>query len=572
MCRVSMGTERRGELAVIDGEASLTAPARFAPGHENVTFEYEFRRGSGLQGAPVSLTVKDKDNVTVFDTGAVLGLGGDRSTTREWNGRDTAGQLVTPAKSPYTATLTVGTAITRTRTLEVKVHQIALWNRTNTFVADSIMMNTPGSNLDLAATVIIKDSNNVDRRIKTAIDVHYSFEADANNTASASSYEYSPGQRLGKKDDAAAVYWERDAAHHPDAAHTQSDNGYRTTCRVKTLTADGSDQGKAFIKFKPSGVGGDKFRITARILAADSGVVDASDARQEVTAQSNWLTVWRQVTFSNIREMSGETHVSRNATRAIISPVYDPAFVDYRAGSATAISATYSVEYIGLWKDTATPQESWATIKAKTAAETPTADEIAQATYTGTDPALTALIPGARTAINNKAQAWATRIDNAFHAARNKWVGDAGIPNNCLVAIRYYHPKYSPGGGAAATSEWNLGGTSTPTWLRVSVFPKPNPPGGHYYTNLDPDGEWRDWAGLSHGNGIITVPRGNPDAEVKQVVRHEAGHATKSYFRRQDFGPSLDHSASNAGIMYYNTSGGTTFTLREKKILRGILP
>lgn len=581
------GTERVGEMAVIDGEATLTAPARFAPGHENVTINYQFRRGASLQGETVSLTIKDKDNATIFNTG-VLGLGGDRSGTHEWDGRDTGGALVTPAKSPYTITLAVGTAITRTRTLEVKVQEIQLWNRTNTFVTDSIIMNTPDGNLDLAATVIIKDSNNVNRRIKTAVDVHFSFEEDANNTAGASSYEYSAGHRLGKKGDAAAIYWERDAGHHPDAAHTASDNGYQTTCRVKTLTADGGDQGKAFIKFKPSGVGGDKYKIWAMIIGEDSGVQGASGIRERVRAESHWLTVWRQVSFSNIYEMSGETHVSRNATRAIISPVYDPAFVDYRAGAASAIDGPHSVEYIGLWRDSATPQETWATVKAKLPAETPTADEIAKATYTGADPARTALIAGAKTAINNKAQAWASRIDNAFHAALGAWVRDAGIPANTLVAIKYYHPKYSPGAGDSITNEWDIEGTGVaPTWLGVNIFPDGS--GGFFYPNRDPDTGWiaRDangasartnhtlqaaWGGLSHGNGIVTAPKGNPDPEVQQVVRHEAGHATKSFFRREDFGPSLDHSASNAGIMYFETSGGTTFTEREKKILRGILP
>ena len=55
-------------------------------------------------------------------------------------------------------------------------------------------------------------------------------------------------------------------------------------------------------------------------------------------------------------------------------------------------------------------------------------------------------------------------------------------------------------------------------------------------------------------------------------MRHEAGHATTSFFQREEFGPSLDHSVSQAGIMYYTTAGGTTFTYREKKILRRILP
>ncbi|MEP0828843.1 MAG: hypothetical protein HRF51_10015 [bacterium] len=569
MCRVRMGRVRVGEVVVVDGSASLSCPPRFAPGHENLNIEYEFRRGASLQGATVSLTIKDKDNATVHYSG-VLGLGPDRRATSPWDGRDDAGHLIAPDRSPFTVTLAIGRAITRSARFEVKVDSITLWHRTNPYVADSIMMNNPNSTLDVAATVFIKDSNNVNRRIKTPVDVHFSFEEDANNTAKTSSYEYSPGHRLGKKGDAAEVYWERNATYHPDAAHTNSDNGYRTTCRVRTLTADGGDQGKAFIKFKPSGVGGDKFRLTARVLAADSGVVGAGGARQEVTAQTNWLTVWRQVSFSNIYEMQGENHVSRNATRAIISPVYDPAFVDYRAGAATAIDATHSVKYIGLWRNSTTPQENWATVKAKTAAETPTAEEIANATYTGTDAARVALVAPARTAINNKAQAWASRIDNAFHAALRTWVADAGIPNNTLVAIKYYHPKYSPGGGDSVTTEWNLGGASTPAWLRVNVFP--NGRGGHFYTNRDPDAAWVSWGGLSHGNGIITVPKGNPDAEVKQVVRHESGHATKSFFQRQDFGPSLDHSASNAGIMYYTTAGGTTFTEREKKILRGIVP
>ena len=569
MCRVRMGRVRVGEIVVVDGSATLNCPPRFAPGHENLNIEYEFRRGGRLQGATVSLTIKDKDNATVHHSG-VLGLGPDRRATSPWDGRDTAGHLVTPARSPYTVTLAVGTAITRTARVEVKVHSINLWNRTNAFVTDSILMNNPDNTLDVAASVIIKDSNNVSRRIKTPVDVHFSFEEDANNTLKTASYQFSGTRRLGKKGDAAEVYWERNATHHPDAAHTNSDNSYRTTCRVKTISTDGGDQGKAFIKFKPSGVGGDKFRLTARVLAADSGAVGAGGARQEITAQSNWLTIWRQVTFSNIYEMSGETHISRNATRAIISPVYDPAFVDYRSGSATAIDATHSVKYIGLWRDSTTPQENWATVKAKTAAETPTADEIVKANYSGTEASKLTQRATARTAINNKAQAWTSRIDNAFHSAMPNWIRDAGIPNNSLVSIKYYHPKYSPGGGDAQTTEWNLGGASTPAWLRVNAFPRSG--GGHYYTNLDPDGQWVNWAGLSHGHGIITAPKGNPDAEVKQVVRHEAGHATSSYFRRQDFGPNLDHSASNAGIMYYTTAGGTTFTEREKKILRGIIP
>jgi hypothetical protein len=52
-------------------------------------------------------------------------------------------------------------------------------------------------------------------------------------------------------------------------------------------------------------------------------------------------------------------------TTAIIAPTFDPAYVKYTAGGTNAISAVKSVEYIGLWKNAATPQESWATMIGK---------------------------------------------------------------------------------------------------------------------------------------------------------------------------------------------------------------
>jgi hypothetical protein len=148
----------------------------------------------------------------------------------------------------------------------------------------------------------------------------------------------------------------------------------------------------------------------------------------------------------------------------------------------------------------------------------------------------------------------------------SQWLVDAGIPANSIVGIKKYHPKYSITPDAN-TSQWDLYGAGTPAWLRVTAF-------SGNYTNVDPDKIWVNgghWGGLSVGNGIFSVPDYVAHV-ITKVVAHEAGHASKSFFKRDDFGSSLDHSTSNAGIMYFDTSGGNNFTDREKKILRGVIP
>ena len=310
---------------------------------------------------------------------------------------------------------------------------------------------------------------------KVPVRVTYTFsDPGGNNTAHTSSYLYAPPSGyLGKKGDPTAVHF----AAHADSSSMSSD-GYKARCQARTIVSAGTEQGKAKTWFQPSGVGGDDFKLAAAVLDSGGGEL--------MTDEGDTLTVWRSVTFNNIHEMQGETHVSTNGSTAIISPVFDPAFVIYTAGTPTAIDATKSVKYIGLWKDAATPQHPWATVQAKTAAETPTAAEVTDAAYAGADPAALAKRALARTAIIAKAQAWTDRIDTAFFASMNKWIADAAIPANALVGIDYYHPKYSVAGGDHQTSEWRLGGAATPAWLRVDAFP--NGSGGHFYTGLDPDG------------------------------------------------------------------------------------
>src|SRR5690349_11460598 len=79
-------------------------------------------------------------------------------------------------------------------------------------------------------------------------------------------------------------------------------------------------------------------------------------------------------------------HVTTNATTAIIGPYFEPAYVKFTAGAPNTLAPVYTVDYIGLWKNTGNPQESWATVSAKTPAETPTATELTDASYVGTDP------------------------------------------------------------------------------------------------------------------------------------------------------------------------------------------
>lgn len=534
---------------------TVTAMPLFAPSVEKCEIKYTLNRGSPRLGKSVKITITDKKGGTVYSSGAHLLDGGDKGTFL-WDGKQ-GSSYVGPLLSPFKieAVMADDATVKADTSTKVEVKEIAL---TVDAPDDKLMMNDPNRNVETVATVKLKKSDGTAVLTKVPVDVTFTFTDPAgDNTPKASSFQYAaPSSYLGKAGDATAVHF----ASHPDSTASSPD-GYKTKGVATTNVNDGANLGKAKINFKPSGVGGDDFKLKAAVL---------DGAAELVKAESNTLIVWRFVSFDKIYEMNGETHVSTNGSTGTISPVFDPAFVKYTAGAPIAIDATKSVKYIGLWGGAATPQRSWATTQAKTAAETPTAQEITDATYAGADAALVAKRAIAQAAIIVKAQAWATRIDTAFSADMNQWISDAAIPSNALVAIKFYHPKYSHAGGDFQTNEWKLGGAATPAWLRVGAFPKSG--GGHYYTNLDPDGLWINWGGLSHGSGRVTAPKGNDAATVKQVVRHEAGHATKSFFKRDVFGPSLDHSASNAGIMYYTTSGGTTFTTREKKILRGITP
>ena len=414
-----------------------------------------------------------------------------------------SGKFIGPAWSPYHAVLEAASGEHSARDFQVQVHDVAI-----ALTGDDggkLFMNTPTTRFSVAATVRVKKIDNTGVVTPSAIQVLFSFRDPAPaNTTHTESWHYPPSNTaLGKRTDPAAPLWDPDPA-----APATSDDAFTLTAKVDAITAAGADRGKAKVLFKSSGVGGDDFVLKAAVKSSAGAELSSHEGPT--------LTVWRSVAFANIYEMAGQTHVSTNGTTATISPVFDPTFVRYTAGGRTEIGATFSVKYIGLWGGSATPQRVWATERTKLAAETPTATELTNADYSGADAALLATRATARAAINAKAQAWADRIDGLFRPAMRQWVTDAAIPANALVAIQHYHPKYSPDGGDAVTTEWNLYTHGTPAWLRVTVF------SGNY--TVDPDANWTSWGGReprqragqcahgqSHRDGAAGgAPRGGP--------------------------------------------------------------
>jgi len=558
----------RSTVVLTADTADIRVPKQFAPSVEACPIHYAFERER--PGSRIEIIIKDKSGTELKRRDLTIGdlMHGptNRSGKWDWDGKDSSGNYVTPLQSPLAVQIRHQSGMSVTRFVNITIGRIRLWIDAYA-TGNRLGMNDPDHKAAVVATVYLKNIAGQNVRTCVPMDVSFSFEdPDPPNTEKNHSFRYqsAPARHLGKGGDNTAVYWEADG-HWT----TTSSDGFKTTCKVSVNTGPGTALGKAKVYFKPSAVGGDNFKIKATVYAADGTTVIRSRT-------SIKLTVWRSVNFDKIYEMNGETAVSTNGTTAIISPVFDPAFVRYTAGApqplspSPATAAALSVKYIGLWGGMAMPQRSWAVLQRKTAAETPTADEIAKASYEGADPASLMQRAAARAAIIVKAQAWADRIDRQFFDDMHQWVRDSGLPGHSLISIKYYHPKYSYRGGDFQTNEWSLGGASVPAWLRIGAYAKSS--GGYYYTNLDPDGLWVNWGGLSHGSGRVSVPKGIPAATTRQVVRHEAGHATKSSFKRDVFGPSLDHSVSMAGIMYRTTSGGTTFTAREKKILRGIVP
>lgn len=403
---------------------------------------------------------------------------------------------------------------------------------------DKFIMNNPERKFEVLATVTYVKTADPKDLDALPTKVRFSFTDPAPDDArKVDSFEYTAGKFLGKKDDASAVFWN---AHAANAA--TSGDSYKQTAKVTAKNVEVDKKMTAKIYFKPSGVGGDDYKIKAAVLSLDG-------AAELLKKESNTIVVWRKIKLEPY-EMPGQNHVSTQGTSAIITASYYVAdiFVEYELGAIHNIANAYKVKYIGLWDHATTSQLNWATHCNKTASETPTPAETAAANGPA-GPAQT----NARNAIQTKANSWRDRIIAAYTDGLNKWAPDASVPPNSIVAIEYEHPKYSAAAPNAdsTTNEWGAF-----PWLTIQVEGR----------NIHPDQRWVNGQGLSYAQRAY-ITAGMSAARTQVVIAHEAGHETKNQFKRAVFGAG-DHSAA-AGLMD-PTASLNAFTVGEKEILKGL--
>lgn len=539
--------EEAGESPVDAMLVLNTVDELFAPGIEELDITYGI---NALENHRVWLEIIGKDypggKVYQYDLNATEKTSGQNKMLK-WDGKgnqggELNGKWISPAFSPYKVVLAADVGLTDEGETKVEVARIEL-------VADApddrMMMNDPDEEVLVTSKVWIKMKSAGMAVTPIESEVTYSFAADGGNENSAGSFVYSGSKTLGKAGNADAVYW----ADHPDSV-SSSDDSYKTKCKVKTITSPGADQGLAKIWFKPSGVGGNKYKIKSEVFAANGTTSLANE-------ETNNLVIWRKIHYSNIYTMDGESYIDNATTYAEISPAYEPdAFVLYSRDAATTLDASLTVKYIGLyesgggmkdWPDDFSPEK----IEASAFQLRPTADELAD--YASDDAAKKA---AAKTAIRAKAQLWFDAIVADYSSCVSNWFTDAGVPGgNSLLAVQYYHPKLS-GQGDGATDFW-------PPGLSINLAN----PGSGRDDQGDPDkATWRVVAGFNQG-AIAVIFKNYPDAaDLQNTCRHEIGHATKGVFKRAEFGGG-DHSAS--GLMKYNGGGVNTFSNADIKILRG---
>lgn len=520
----------------VRGTLTSTVPARFASGAEPLQISYEIK---DLAGETVNLRVESDryPSKLIFERPLTPPEKADGKRTLTWDGKCNApgpllNKFVGPAHSPYKIILEVQGGKRAEGSTSVQVGDITLTLKP----ADAkITMNDPDAFREAEARVSLLDTAGNKQFGAAAIEVRFSFvDPGGDNATKAEGFAYAPGKSLGKRTDAAAVCFQ--ASTNSPATST---DGFNKTADVETHVTP-ADGGKAQVRFKPSGVGGDDFKLSAAVLDADRKVTAPS-------ADSTVLTVQRKVVFTPF-EMVGQTHISTHGSVPKMSAFYTAAsFVEYSLGAVTAIAARFSVRYIGLWDHATLSMRNWATSSAKTPAETPTAGETTDAN----GPAGPAQV-AARAAVTAKANAWRDRLIADYNSGLNNWATDAGVPANSMVAIEFEHPKYSAGApnGDSVTSEW----TAFP-WLRINVEG----------SNIHPDRRWINGQGLSHNNRAYVIA-GMSAARTEVAIAHEAGHETRRQFKRKDFGAG-DHTAG-AGLMDpFGTQNA--FTAAELKILRG---
>lgn len=520
----------------LGGDISMKVPPRFAPGHESLRIEIEWKN---LSDEEVRFRIESDayENKQVFAQPITLPASNSGKLTFHWDGVSNQpgpleGRFVGPAHSPYRAVAEVvggkkGTAFT-----EVEIAKVEFVNPDDR----DLIVNNPKVSVPIDVCVFLLAANGSERRCEAHTEVRFTFiDPGQNNGTKIAAFEYEPGASLGKRGDVGAIHWEAE----PGKTATSIDD-FRTQCDVVAETS-GQQIGVARARFQPSGVGGDNFVIEARVLASDGVMVLGQ-------AKSGTLTVVRKIRLEAY-EMQGHTHVSTHGSTSEMAKVYTPAtFVKYELASVHAISTQLSVRYIGLWDHATQSQRPWPAAAAKLPQEIPRPEIVKSLN----DPPGSAVHLAARMIIEKQAQDWVNRLVEESDKAMLQWIDDSGIPENSMVAFEFEHPKRSVNVPAeeARTSEW----TDFP-WIKVS----------NAGIKVHPDESWARTPGFTAKRRTF-IQSQILEVETKVTIAHEAAHFSKNQFKRELFGPG-DHNVDN-GLMHHNAKV-PVFSTREIEILRG---
>lgn len=527
--------------------------ALFAPAAENCAIKYKVKEGRLKPGAKATLTLTDSAGKALFSKADMAITQADEGLF-EWDGKGSDGKFAGPLASPFTATVEVSGDVksrseAKTGKIEIKEIKIEV---AGVDADKRIVVNTPDSDIEATATILLKKSDGTGVPAGMPIKAEFSFEDPGNdNVEPASSYEYSPGKKLGKRNDPAAVYWKAAGGYT-----TTSPDAYKGKCVAECLAAAGPDQGKAKALFKPAGTGGDDYKLTVKVFAAD-GTTELSKATGDAFA------VWRKILFTLVYTMDGETYLDTATTHAEIGPAFETtgangAFVLYERSAITTLAAALTAKYIGLY-DSAAPgkQAAWPADFSPAKLETspnqmePTAAQLAD--YAGADPIKQA---AAKLAIEAKAQLWFNAIVADYGKRVTAWFAAAAVPaGNSLLAVQYYHPKLSNIGNDGQTAFW-------PAGISINMA---NPGSGLNQPGHPDTKTWREVQGFNRGSISVIFKNYGTAARLQIICRHEIGHGTKSAFKRADFGVG-DHSGSGMMTPY---GASNTFSNADAAKLRG---
>ncbi|GEM_PF-2147257 len=532
---------------------SLTA--LFAPSAEKCAVKYKVKEGTLKPGAKATLSLADAAGKALF-TKADLDITQADEGVFEWDGKGTDGKYAQPAQSPIRATVEVtGDAKSRAEAKETKIEikEIKI-EIAGEDASKRIVVNVPDSDVEVTASIFLKKSDGDGVLTEVPLQAELSFEdPGTNNVEKNSSFEFSPGSKLGKRTDAAAVFWKAAAGYT-----TTSSDAYKGKCAVEAKTAAGPELGMAKALFQPSGVGGDDYTVTVKVFAADG-------TTELAKATSDAFTVWRKVLFTQVYTMDGETYLDTATTHAEIGPAFETvgatgAFVLYERGAVTTLAAALTSKYIGLYDSGAVgKQAAWPADFSPAKLETapnqmdPTVAQLAD--IVSADPVKQ---NAAKIAIEAKAQIWFNAIVADYGKRVSAWFTAAAVPGgNSLLAVQYYHPKLSNVGNDGLTNFW-------PAGISINMA---NPGSGLNQPGHPDTKTWREVQGFNRGSISVIFKNYGTAARLQIICRHEIGHGTKSTFKRADFGVG-DHSGSGLMTPY---GGANTFSNADAAKLRGEL-